>query len=150
MKIANHKFLQGVKAITLVAVASFPLGLNCQNLPPAVAILPKIEVEQADIRQVELGVWEGVVDLSDEKTTLKQVKGNKKVLVASLLGNGTNVTATIAARLYKNKILRANGGNNFASLSLRWRITNNTGATLGEATAGNPTGMWKDRCFWEK
>ncbi|MBW4618466.1 MAG: SMP-30/gluconolactonase/LRE family protein [Cyanosarcina radialis HA8281-LM2] len=130
--------LKASKTVTLFAMAGLPLAIALQ---PLNANSPQIAIEGADIHPVELGVWEGVVDLEGDEIRLKQLQGDKQIKIAAVLGTSGNVTTTGIAKLYNNLPLLPNGGNNYASLSLRWQITNNTGATLGEATAGNPTGI---------
>jgi YVTN family beta-propeller protein len=126
--------------------ASLPLGLNHLNLPLAASDRlpipePEMAIDGRDIRSVELGVWEGVVDLTNGQTTFKQLSGENSILVASILGNGTQVTTSGLASVNNNTTLVTKGTRKYASLSLRFRIANNTNATMGKTATGGTTGM---------
>jgi DNA-binding beta-propeller fold protein YncE len=129
----------GIFALFSASILS--LGLGDRYLQFAQAALPPISNEDANSQPVDLGVWEGVVDLNSGKTTLKQLSGDRQVLVAAVLGNGSRLTSVEIARLANNRTLVTTGAKTYASVSFRFWLVNQTGGTLGESTPGNTTGV---------
>jgi DNA-binding beta-propeller fold protein YncE len=126
---------------TLFSASIISLGLGDRYLPLAQASLPPISSENADSQPVDLGVWEGVVDLSQGKATVKQLNGDRQVLVSAVLGNGSQLSSIEIARLTNNSTLVTTGTGTYASVSLRFSLFNLTGSTLGQSTFGNTTGI---------
>jgi DNA-binding beta-propeller fold protein YncE len=139
-----------LKTLALGSAAYLSLLLGIQSAPLSQASvrhqLSEPIVADRDAPPLDLGIWEGEVDLATGKTNFKQIKRDDRVLVAALLGTDSKITASSYwagrdAKIYKNNPLVKNGSNQFASADISFRLINGTGATLGQTTGGGTTGI---------
>jgi DNA-binding beta-propeller fold protein YncE len=140
--------MNNLKILALSSVASLPLIFETQNLPLSYASIRQTRSERMfaglGIQPLALGVWEGEVDLANGKTSFKQIRGDDNVLVAAVLGPDSKIIVSSywgGTRVYNNASLLTNGGNQFASVDVSWRVINKSGTVLGQTTGGGTTGI---------
>ncbi|MBW4621417.1 MAG: hypothetical protein KME17_18915 [Cyanosarcina radialis HA8281-LM2] len=135
-----------LKIFALGSVTCLPLFLWTQNLSLSHATRSERAIAERDTSSLDLGIWEGEVDVATGKVNLKPISTDNSVLVAALLGKDSGINASSYwagrnAKIYNNNPLVANGSNQFASADVSFRIFNNTGAVLGQTTGGGTTGV---------